>query len=381
MDKRLPVTDVHITDPEHSGRLLRGFSDGAPGWKWSAQEFAVSLDSPEDAQGNYLSLEFGLPAELLEQTKQVRISARVNGTALGTKQYDQTGRQAFGHPIPPALLQKSPLEISFTLDKIGKWPDGRAIGLNVVRVAILPVEEKVTSQEMHTRMAREGYGKMLAERNKQIPVTRQRELMRLFHDIPVWRNTWFHNVQIEKNPLDLWMMQQLIYEIQPDFLVETGTWRGGSALYWAHTLNGMGLENSRVITVDIQDATKTAAAHPLWKKYVTFLRGSSTDARIVAQIAALVKDRKVIVALDSDHSMKHVLEELHAYAPMVPSKSYLVVEDSHIDGVPTQPDAGPGPLAAIQKFLAEDGGKQFEQDFTREVFLMTFNPGGWLRRK
>jgi cephalosporin hydroxylase len=79
--------------------------------------------------------------------------------------------------------------------------------------------------------------------------------------------------------------------------------------------------------------------------------------------------------------MKHVLDELHAYSPMVSARSYLVVEDTHIDGIPTQPEAGPGPLAAVQKFLAEDAGKAFEQDLTREAFIMTFNPGGWLRRK
>ncbi|MDP8982944.1 MAG: cephalosporin hydroxylase family protein [Acidobacteriota bacterium] len=77
----------------------------------------------------------------------------------------------------------------------------------------------------------------------------------------------FQNVPIIKNPLDLWMLQQIAYEVQPDFVVETGTWYGGSALYWAHTLNGMGLEKARVLTVDIQDFTNQgASAHPLWKK-------------------------------------------------------------------------------------------------------------------
>ena len=127
----------------------------------------------------------------------------------------------------------------------------------------------------------------------------------------------FHNVPIMKNPLDLWMLQQIAFEIQPDFVVETGTWHGGSALYWAHTLNGMGLENARVLTVDIQDLTKGASNHPLWKRYVEFYKGSSTDPKIVAQFAQRAKGAKVIVNLDSDHTMAHALEELRLYSPMV----------------------------------------------------------------
>jgi cephalosporin hydroxylase len=177
------------------------------------------------------------------------------------------------------------------------------------------------------------------------------------------------------------MMQQIIYETQPDYVVETGTWMGGSALYWAHTLNGMGMERSRVLTVDIQDNHAAAAANPLWKRYVTFFRGSSTDPDLVAKIAVLVKGKKTLIALDSDHSMGHVLQELDAYAPLVSAGSYIVVEDTHLDGVPTDPSFGPGPMAAVRKFLERGGGKTFEQDFTREAYIMTFNPGGWLKRR
>ena len=69
------------------------------------------------------------------------------------------------------------------------------------------------------------------------------------------------------------MTQQIIYELQPDYIVETGTMRGGSALYWAQTLQGFGLENSRVLTVDILDQTEAVNTHPLWEKYVRFFHG------------------------------------------------------------------------------------------------------------
>jgi len=230
-------------------------------------------------------------------------------------------------------------------------------------------------------LSHEGYKKLLEQRKLQMPAQKQHELMKLFHELPVWENVWFGNVRIIKNPLDLWMMQQIIHEVQPDFVIETGTWRGGSALYWAHTLHGMGLTNSRVLTVDIQDATQTASAHFLWRKYVEFFRGSSTDPEIVSAIARQAKGRKTVVTLDSDHSLQHVLQELRMYSPLVSPGSYLVVEDTHIDGVPTYPHMGPGPMAAVRLFLQEGGSREFEQDLTREAMVLTFNPGGWLRRK
>ena len=94
-----------------------------------------------------------------------------------------------------------------------------------------------------------------------------------------------------------------------------------------------------------------------------------------------VAGRKTLVALDSDHSMQHVLRELRLYSPMVSRSSYLIVEDTHLDGVPTHPEQGAGPLAAVLEFLAEGGRRDFELDLTRESTAMTFNPGGWLRRK
>jgi cephalosporin hydroxylase len=143
----------------------------------------------------------------------------------------------------------------------------------------------------------------------------------------------------------------------------------------------MGLENSRVFTADIQDLTATAASNPLWKKYVTFIKGSSTAPEIVSNIAQRVQGHKVLVTLDSDHTASHVLSEMKAYSPMVSKGSYLVVEDTHMDGVPTDPNFGPGPMAAVLQFMKEGGSKNFEQDFSREAFIMTFNPGGWLRHK
>jgi len=377
------IYEVDVSSQALQDRLLRGFYDGTVGWKWTARQFAVSIDAPPPRdQPSLLILDFTAPNELIDAVGAVTLTARVNRHQVGKQRYEKAGRNNLSFDVPVSALEQTPARVEFELDKAFKDPaNGRELGLIVVGVSLVHPESAVVDREAATERARQGYLQLLKERDLQMSPQKQHELMKLFHDLPVWRRMWFHNVPIEKNPLDLWMMQQIIYEVQPEFIVETGTWRGGSALYWAHTLNGMGLENSRVLTVDLQDITATAATHPLWKKYVTFFKGSSTAPAIVSEIARRVKGHKTLIALDSDHTANHVLGELRAYSPMVTSGSYLIVEDTHMDGVPTQPDFGPGPLAAALQFLKEGGNKDFEQDLAREALVMTFNPGGWLRRK
>ena len=150
-------------------------------------------------------------------------------------------------------------------------------------------------------------------------------------------------------------------------------------MYFAHVLDGLGLERSKVITVDIETACQEAAKNPLWRKHVEFIEGSSTDANVVAQIAGKTKGKKVLVVLDSVHQRDHVLKELQFYAPLVSPGSYLVVEDTNSDGVPIFPGSI-GPTAAVQEFLASAEGKDFVQDASREAMVLTFNPGGWLKR-
>lgn len=91
-----------------------------------------------------------------------------------------------------------------------------------------------------------------------------------------------------------------------------------------------------------------------------------------------VADGTVMVILDSDHRAEHVLEEMRLYGPMVPVGSYLIVQDSNIGGHPVSPEQGPGPMEAIEEFLAESDA--FRSDRTRERFLFSFHPKGYLRR-
>jgi len=281
------------------------------------------------------------------------------------------------------VLARQPVEVEFSVDRTYTDPaTSRVQGLIAVSVGLKEYEQTAEFRDGEMVKSRQAYEEVLKQRNLQLPIEKQKELMRLFHDLPIWESMRFQNVKIIKNPLDLWMLQQIAFEVRPDFVIETGTWYGGSALYWAHTLNGMGLENARVLTMDIQDLTKEgASSNPLWKKYVEFFLASSTDPKLVAKFAQRVRNQRVIVNLDSDHSMPHVLQELRMYGPLVSPGSYIAVEDTHLDGVPTHPEEGPGPMAAVVRFLAEDAGKNFEQDFSREAMVMTSYPGGFLRRK
>lgn len=384
------ISAVEVANPVFEKRLVRGFYWAREdAWRWTAPEFAVSLDAPAAGEPVFLELRAHAPREYMSQVGQATLTATVNGVEVGRHDCASNGDVWPVWPVPERALSKSPAEVAFRLDKAARanngtperMPAGQPFGLIVVDIKLRVDEEKALSRATAVTMARQDYRRLVAERRLKMSGEKRQELQRLFHDLPVWSHTWFDNVRIEKTPLDLWMVRQIFYETRPEIVVETGTWRGGSALYWAHTLDSLGLTASRVVTVDLQDITANAAAHPLWKKYVRFLQGSSTDKKIVSQIAALTVGRRTLVMLDSDHSMKHVLDELHAYAPMVSRGSYLIVEDTHLDGVPTNPGFGPGPAAAVRAFLAEPGGGGFFADEDREAMVITFNPGGWLRRR
>jgi len=376
------VREVVLASETHKDRILRGVYPGTSGWRWTAPAFALSLDPPPPGVPTYVEMDFTVPAELMDKADSVTVVAKINGTEAARSTYRAAGRYVFAGKVPKNVLSQRPAEVEFSVDRSFKDPESsRPQGLIVVSAGLKEFEQTAEYRQAEMAKSREGYEEVLKQRDLQMPIEQQRQLMKAFHSLKVWENLRFQNVPIIKNPLDLWMLQQIAYEIRPDFVVETGTWRGGSALYWAHTLNGIGLENARVLTVDIQDLTAGAASHPLWKKYVEFWKGSSTDPKIVAEIAQRVKGSRVIVNLDSDHSMAHVLQELKMYSPMVSKGSYIAVEDTHIDGIPTNPAEGPGPMAAVRKFLADGGSKDFEQDFTREAMVMTSYPGGWLRRK
>jgi cephalosporin hydroxylase len=187
------------------------------------------------------------------------------------------------------------------------------------------------------------------------------------------RTTWL-GTPIWQNVLDLWTIQESIAEVKPSLLIETGTNRGGSALFYAHLMDLM--DHGRVLTIDIEDLNELD--HPR----VEFLHGSSTDPEIVAQVqrAAEQTEGPVMVILDGNHDRDHVAEELELYAPLVTPGSLLLSQDGVIDELGMFGDSRPGPLPANKAFLERH--PEFEHDHERnERFLVTHHPLGWLRRR
>lgn len=187
-----------------------------------------------------------------------------------------------------------------------------------------------------------------------------------------WRNTRWMGTDVLKCPLDLWVYQELLFELRPDWIVETGTAFGGSAAYLAAMCDLLG--NGRIVTIDPR-VREGRPQHPR----ITYLAGLSTDPEILARVESMIgPEDRVLVLLDSDHSERNVLEELRAYHGLVTPGSYCVVEDSNVNGHPVAREHGPGPMEAIHAFLRETDA--FEIDREREKFFLTFNPSGFLKR-
>ncbi len=184
---------------------------------------------------------------------------------------------------------------------------------------------------------------------------------------PSWLGT-----NVCKYPFDLWVYQEILFELHPDLIIECGTRYGGSALFFASICDL--LDYGHVLTIDVQEQER----RPQHSR-ITYLTGSSTSSTVVSTVAEAAEESpKVLVCLDSDHQMEHVLEELRIYSQFVNVGSYVIVEDSNVNGHPVYRDHGPGPMEAIERFLEEND--KFVVDKTREKFLITFNPKGYLKR-
>ena len=200
----------------------------------------------------------------------------------------------------------------------------------------------------------------------------------IYYNSRVWMNTRWLGVASEQNPCDNWIMQEIISEVKPDFIIETGTAKGGSSLFYATILDCVS-ENGKVITVDIENKIRKKTAElPVFKKRVTCILGDSVSSEVINAIQKKVKNHKVLVTLDSLHTKDHVLEELKLYSNFVSLGSYIVVQDTNINGYPVAPNFGPGPMEAVIEFLKTDD--RFVVDRSREKFLLTFYPLGYLKR-
>lgn len=202
--------------------------------------------------------------------------------------------------------------------------------------------------------------------------------------------TWLGRPIIQ-TPMDIMAMQELIWKVAPDLIIETGIAHGGSIILSASILeliSACGGGDGEVLAIDIDIRPhnfEAIKAHPLSKR-IKMIQGSSISPEVVAQVKEAAQGKKkVMVFLDSNHTHEHVIHELEAYAPLVSKDSYCVVFDTFVEDMPEKffadrPwDKGNNPKTAVWEWLKEH--QEFEIDKQMQNKLMvTVAPDGFLRR-
>jgi cephalosporin hydroxylase len=190
----------------------------------------------------------------------------------------------------------------------------------------------------------------------------------------VYSFTWLGRPIIQL-PDDMIRIQEVVYSVKPDVIIETGVAHGGSLIFYASLCKAM--EHGRVIGIDIEirpHNRKAIEAHPLFP-FITLIEGSSIDPGVVNQVSGQIKaNDKTLVLLDSCHTKAHVLAELEAYAPLITTGSYLVAMDgimADVAGAPrTEADwSWNNPKTAAAEFVA------LHPEFAIEEPAFLFNEG------
>ena len=207
----------------------------------------------------------------------------------------------------------------------------------------------------------------------------------------VYNFSWLGRPIIQ-SPQDIMALQEIIWDVKPDMIIETGIAHGGSLIFSASMLALLEIcgeiENGQVlgIDIDIREHNKQAIdAHPMSKK-ITMFQGSSLDKKIIEKVQNYAKkSKKILVCLDSNHTHEHVLGELKAYASLVSVESYCVVYDTIVEDMPEgsfpdRPwDKGNNPKTALREYLKTH--PEFEIDNSiQNKLLITAAPDGYLKR-
>ena len=192
-------------------------------------------------------------------------------------------------------------------------------------------------------------------------------------------------------PQDMIAMQEIVWQVKPDLIIETGIAHGGSLIFYASLLElisacGEGEGEVLGIDIEIRPHNRTAIeAHPMFKR-ITMIEGSSLDPTVMGQVKELAATKKrVLVCLDAMHTHDHVLAELEAYAPLVTVGSYCAVFDTIIEDMPEDSfldrpwGKGNNPKTAVWEYLKMR--PEFEIDKSIEhKLLITVAPDGYLKR-
>ncbi len=188
-------------------------------------------------------------------------------------------------------------------------------------------------------------------------------------------------------PQDIIAMQEIIWSVKPDLIIETGIAHGGSLIFYASMLELLGGDREVLgIDIDIREHNRIEIEkHPMYKR-IKMIEGSSIDEKVVSNVKDLSENKKsVLVALDSNHTHEHVLQELKVYSPLVTKGSYLVVFDTIIEDMPDDsfPDRpwgkGNNPKTAVSEFLRTNDNFIIDREIVDKL-LITTNPDGYLKR-
>jgi cephalosporin hydroxylase len=188
-------------------------------------------------------------------------------------------------------------------------------------------------------------------------------------------------------PQDMVVMQELIWQIKPDLIIETGIAHGGSLIYYASILELIGHGRVLGIDIDIREHNRMEIEkHPMFKR-IDMIQGSSISEEIAQQVKIAAEGmQKILVCLDSNHTHEHVLEELNLYSPLVSIDSYIVVFDTIVEDLPevnfTQQrpwGISNNPKTAVHEFLASHPGFQIDHSIDNKL-LIGVAPEGYLKR-
>ena len=197
--------------------------------------------------------------------------------------------------------------------------------------------------------------------------------------------TWLGRPIIQL-PQDIVAMQEIIWQVKPDLIIETGIAHGGSLILYASMLELLSGDGQVLgIDIDIREHNRVEIEkHPMFKR-ITMIQGSSIDDDIVRQVCDFAKNKKqVLVVLDSSHTHNHVLKELQLYSPLVTKGSYLVVSDTLIEDMPGDffPDRpwgkGNNPRTAVREFLKTNDRFEIDREMNSKL-LITAAPDGYLK--
>lgn len=195
--------------------------------------------------------------------------------------------------------------------------------------------------------------------------------------------TWL-GIPIIQTPEDMVMMQELIWKVRPDIVIECGVAHGGALVMYASILDLLGKGHVIGVDVEIRKYNRLALqSHPLSRRF-TLIEGSSVEEPTLGQVKDLIHpDDTVLVALDSNHTMAHVARELEMYGPLVTPDSYMVVFDGVMQVLTDAPGGSPtwetdNPWHAVRQFV--DANEDFEVDPYYNRLKVTHCPGGFLKR-